>query len=241
MGKLKKLFISLLILAMTIVPVFANEVDQVYFGMPLINQTSKNVNFQVMPLSKNTYVQTFNNIAVNNLVRRVYGGNLNDYDLQTPGEFSELIWPDVKHTNFTSGDDFDRDLANEIMSEAVSSLNEILYFYYDWQQVPGESGNDVKTDVSNILTSIERANGNLSGSYYDLSSQVRIYSYWSFLSTYQNSVPNAVKQAQKQIDHAVKSANVSNSKLRGTTRDDFVIITTKYDDGQNGNLLREYE
>lgn len=131
MGKLKKLFISLLILAMTIVPVFANEVDQVYFGMPLINQTSKNVNYQVMPLSRAVYGQTKKTNISNHLVRSVYGNNLNDYDLQTPGEFSELIWPDVKVTSITPGDDFDRDLANEVMSEATSSLNEILYFYYD--------------------------------------------------------------------------------------------------------------
>lgn len=131
MGKIRKIFVSLLILIMVLTPAFAEEEDLVYFGAPLINQTSKNVSFQIVPFLKGKYTSLPKFGASSSQIKGVFGYNLNDYDIDTKGEFSELIWPDVKMSDFTRADDFDREMASEIMTKAVSSVNEILYFYYD--------------------------------------------------------------------------------------------------------------
>lgn len=131
MGKIRKIFVSLLILIMVLTPAFAEEEDLVYFGAPLINQTSKNVSFQIIPLPKNSYVLLRRDYMSSLQVAATFGVDLNDYDINTKGEFSELIWPDVKMSDFARADDFDREMASEIMTKAVSSVNEILYFYYD--------------------------------------------------------------------------------------------------------------
>lgn len=105
--------------------------------------------------------------------------------------------------------------------------------------MPGEG--DVKEEVSKILSAIEGANGKLDGNYYDFSNQVRIYTYRGFVTAYQEKNPSAVKQVIKQVENAVSSANANNSKLKGTEANDFVILASRYDDGQNGNLLKDYE